>query len=474
MCLSNSAVFVAGRLNVSVGWAILITCGIRCAISMPRPEKYASSLYLKSFGLLWFLLLYSTVLIFICPLLFGGTFKIMPGSSLFNPELAVQYDFVTEMATQTVYFSVALASLLPIYLHLSKMDYDQLARLIDQSFFVAGVFTGSVAIWHFLNNEFGVYFPDSFFHNERSAGAWDQGYVGGVRRVSGAAAEPSALAAYTAVFLYYSSARLVRFEWRWALLAALSFFVLMISTSTTGYFLLAALLVCMTAYIFAWVYFVRNAKALAIAARTMGSFLFVVIIGLVYFAVNFDQYKGLIEFTLDKGSSTSAYERGFANNLSYEILFGTYGLGAGLGSHRASGLFFVLISSIGVLGALVYLYFQWQMVSVLFKRIYYVRPAGLHILSVAFTILGLLIPSLVSAANLIDPMALLFPCFLVALQASFRSRHAGEQAPVRRTVFRDAFQTVNSHAHSNVDIPEISDKRAELMWNSSARLGKGP
>ncbi len=58
----------------------------------------------------------------------------------------------------------------------------------------------------------------------------------------------------------------------------------------------------------------------------------------------------LLAQTLEKSSSNSALVRLGADAFSFQILYRTYGLGAGLGSNRPSSLFASIISQIGVVG----------------------------------------------------------------------------------------------------------------------------
>ncbi|MDO6387299.1 MULTISPECIES: hypothetical protein [unclassified Uliginosibacterium] len=71
-----------------------------------------------------------------------------------------------------------------------------------------------------------------------------------------------------------------------------------------------------------------------------------------------EQAWDIIENTLlYKSSSSSAIERGEWNQISWQAFLDTWGLGAGMGSARASSLPMVLVSNVGLPGSLLFLAF---------------------------------------------------------------------------------------------------------------------
>jgi hypothetical protein len=58
-----------------------------------------------------------------------------------------------------------------------------------------------------------------------------------------------------------------------------------------------------------------------------------------------------------KADSQSGVERGEWNAAAYKTFLDTYGIGAGLGSARASSFILVLLSNVGVFGALLFALF---------------------------------------------------------------------------------------------------------------------
>ncbi len=79
-----------------------------------------------------------------------------------------------------------------------------------------------------------------------------------------------------------------------------------------------------------------------------------IITGTLVLAAGLTQLPALYELTIGsaerKASSFSFLARGLANERSWEIFLETFGLGVGLGSHRPSSLFFLVLSCLGFVG----------------------------------------------------------------------------------------------------------------------------
>ena len=62
-----------------------------------------------------------------------------------------------------------------------------------------------------------------------------------------------------------------------------------------------------------------------------------------------------VQSTVDQKVASSSFdERGFANDLAYRVFFETHGFGVGLGASRASSFLPGLLSTTGLLGALLF------------------------------------------------------------------------------------------------------------------------
>lgn len=180
---------------------------------------------------------------------------------------------------------------------------------------------------------------------------------GGLKRISGTFPEASTFAGYALVlFSLTASLWLDRMRpWTTGVLAALSLAALLLSTSAT------ALVGIMIVLPFLWL---RSlATSLRDPAMARPTFLVVAValvpLAILALVVLFpDITESLQEFIdemlLSKASSQSGQERAMWNAMAYQTFLDTHGLGAGLGSARASSYVLVLLSNVGVFGLLLF------------------------------------------------------------------------------------------------------------------------
>jgi hypothetical protein len=188
----------------------------------------------------------------------------------------------------------------------------------------------------------------------------------GLPRLIAGFPEPSAFGQYT-LGLYGFWLRI----WFGAPKSALSNIVLLTlvlllirSTSTAAY-------IGMTAYTLLFLIWQLRAvarKGNAVILYAVLTFLLPLVLGLVVLAYNFvpalSDFLNTIVF--EKLDSDSGNERMSWNMQSLKNLVDTYGLGAGIGSGRASGWPFAVLGSLGAFGTALYL---WFLGSVFFARI---------------------------------------------------------------------------------------------------------
>lgn len=183
---------------------------------------------------------------------------------------------------------------------------------------------------------------------------------GGLKRISGTFPEASTFAGYALVlFALTASLWLDRMRsWTTGVLGALSLAALLLSTSAT------ALVGIMVVVPFLWLRAI--ATGLRDPAMARPTFLVVavavvpllVLILVVLFPGITESLQDFIdEMLLSKASSQSGRERTLWNAMAYKTFLDTYGLGAGLGSARASSYVLVLLSNVGLLGFLFFLIF---------------------------------------------------------------------------------------------------------------------
>lgn len=183
---------------------------------------------------------------------------------------------------------------------------------------------------------------------------------GGLKRISGTFPEASTFASY-ALVLFAATASLwldrVR-SWTTGTLAALSLAALLLSTSATA--LVGIIVVVPFLWLRALVTGFRK-PAMSRPAFLVVAVAVVPVLALILVVLFPEVTESLQDFLdemlLSKADSQSGRERTLWNTMAYRTFIDTYGLGAGLGSARASSYVLVLLSNVGVLGFLFFLFF---------------------------------------------------------------------------------------------------------------------
>ena len=134
---------------------------------------------------------------------------------------------------------------------------------------------------------------------------------------------------------------------------------------------------------------------------------------------------------LSKRNTLSGMERGAWASAGFNAFFQTWGLGAGVGSLRGSGLASVLLGSVGLPGSLAFLGFLFFAIGKPFnsgnpelRRTYYASRVG------ALTLLS----SMLVSATVPDTTLLLMAVTAMAVAA--QERAAGAETPGLRKRFR--------------------------------------
>lgn len=207
-----------------------------------------------------------------------------------------------------------------------------------------------LSFWSWTHLSAGVPFPELFFDNSPSF-AFIQTAPGGIPRPRGIFSEPAGLATSCLVTAAYCSSRM----WHVQGLRRLGLFVVggaavflgFISTSTT--FLVASVaLVAVAALVNAAAFVLRGGglsqvSVVVLCAAAIASLYVLPVLANI-----------IGEQVTDKVASSSYTERSGADNLSFQLATETFGLGTGLGSNRASSFLASLLSTVGVLGVILF------------------------------------------------------------------------------------------------------------------------
>lgn len=242
--------------------------------------------------------------------------------------------------------------------------------------------------------------------------------IDGLKRIVGSFTETSAFS-YAAIAALGYSSRL----WLGGVapavtlpVALISILLLILSTSTTAYVALPV--------IFGFIFMTSTARVLT--QRTNGTTLLFVImtpllgmLGMTAILLTPPIADSLYNFidmaVLRKGSSSSGIERAAWNTFAIQNFLDTYGLGAGIGSVRASSFVIAVIANIGVIGGLAYFIFIFQVLTTKVRA----RESRIGTIQAAAqtACVGMLLTSIISGA-LIDLGLLFFTMAGIAVAAT--------------------------------------------------------
>lgn len=176
---------------------------------------------------------------------------------------------------------------------------------------------------------------------------------GGLKRISGSFSEASAFATFSLELLAINFSLFLsrvrpRLTAGYSLVLAV---LLFLSTSSTAYVGLAVLGAAF-AVSAVWALLAHgSARPLKVLAASAAVGLFVGCLAFLVVPSLTLAIWDLLDVSLfQKGQTDSAIERGELNTQAAKIFFDTYGLGAGVGSTRASNFVLVLASNLGVIG----------------------------------------------------------------------------------------------------------------------------
>ena len=225
-------------------------------------------------------------------------------------------------------------NLLTVYIFL-KLSIE--FNFLYKSFINAIISVIFIGFWEFWGKRMGFYFPQKFFFsNSAYAQLYDQVAMEGIMRLNATFTEASFAGSFLASSFW---AMICIRNKKTNILVALLGVAIALNLSGTG-------LVAFSFGLLIYLFFnnFRNLWNIIICI-----FLFLL---LSYMLGYWDLFLSMV---LGKSSSESGQIRSDSNMFTINLILETYGLGVGLGSHRASSLVLTLFSSIGFLGFLLFI-----------------------------------------------------------------------------------------------------------------------
>ena len=323
----TTAVFSIGNTGFMpylIAPILLIIKGLRLKKEVPQDVKNIQTM---SFFFIAFVILQA----FVAKYFFEGKVMVYEqgGMETAIAKGMVPYHFSMKQCIQWIYLILNMGGLVSIIKHQNYLKKNFSRNVIKRSI----IFIVVIGIWKYIADNFGGWFPETFFFNNTS---YDLGNlsqsVGGKLRFTSLFIEASICGLFLAVFwwntLYIKTKNKV-------FLLTVSLICLLLTVASTGFF-------CMLFGLFVYLLKKRNAKFI-IALCVMSVVFFLV-------AQHLNLMESVIDMTVNKGSSGSAEARSIIMMSGFDILKNTYGLGVGLGAANGSGIALTLLGQVGILG----------------------------------------------------------------------------------------------------------------------------
>jgi hypothetical protein len=231
--------------------------------------------------------------------------------------------------------------------------------LLVRTYIFSGLVVLAICVWELASHVAGVPYPTTFLHSNHTIGDLVGSEMGGLARLSGPFMEASFLAMFLSGSLFASLFLILNGfrSWTIYILGFGSFFMMLLSTSTTGLMVNGLLLLLILALPLAHI-------DLPGLRRIGGVVAMIGVLALIAAAVlpevapqAIHSIQRVVQATLQKKQSESFDIRSHQDLDSLMVPLETYGLGAGWGSVRASSLVATLAGDVGIPGLLLCFWF---------------------------------------------------------------------------------------------------------------------
>ncbi|HWK45055.1 MAG TPA: hypothetical protein VNT30_10055 [Stellaceae bacterium] len=359
---ADAAVINFSSFGIQPGYWVLLALLSRAAIELiVRHEPIRRDVLVRFLPML-ILIAASVVALFVASSFYDGTIVVQSSRDGQNGTGSL-FHFRLENYAQHFYVILNTLGAMVIAHKISQMPPEMVRRLVGQALHGFIIVGSAIVLWQWLHYTFGIYFPDKdFFHNNAAyAEAYGQNLSDFGYRLCGSFSEPSALAYFFAGALLFAHRQYEIDRSTIALISTfLSIFLLFISTSTSAYFILV-LFFLRLAFRQAPVLGRLIAQGTAALATRPSHALFILgaILGVaVFIATHQDLVFFVVKtFIVDKPSTDSFSVRSAADGLAMKVAIQTWGVGLGLGSHKANTLPMTLLSNTGIIGLLAFGWF---------------------------------------------------------------------------------------------------------------------
>ena len=341
----TTAIFAIGNTGFMpylIGPILLILKGLRLKKEVPQDVKN-----IQTISIIFIIFIISQS--FIAKYFFEGNILVYEqgGMETAIAKGMVPYHFSLKQCIQWAYLMLNIGGLISILKHRQYLDNHFSKKLIEQSVF----FISFIGIWKYIADNFGGWFPSTFFFNNISfdlGNIWQS--VGGKIRFTSVFVEASICGLFLALFCWNTFFTKTKNK---IILESILLLCLLLTVASTGFF-------CV----------LFGAALYLIKKRNIKVIVFLFTIGAFFYWLA--QYLNLLDIvydmTINKSGSESAEVRSEIMMSGIQIFKDTYGLGIGLGASNGSGLALTLLGQIGILGCSLFIGWLYFIIKFLNNR----------------------------------------------------------------------------------------------------------
>jgi hypothetical protein len=369
----------------------------------------------------------------VMPHLFEGQVSVNP-QKMEPPFAAILLNPGVPRFNQNLYLVVDFTVLVFVALFTSGRTIHPLKVL--NAYFLSGYLAIAFGLWQLANKTLGVPFPESFFYSNPGWAIHSGQQIGIVPRISGTFSEPAAFAGFM-VSIVCSTGWMTlngRTKPYVRILLAAALTLVLLSTSTTGYAVLAIVAVAVSGY--ALLRGTRHLQRQVVRVAVIFSVLLGVagLTTTAFFPALNEAAALVFTKTMDKEDSDSYQERSAADRDSLDLAVQTYGLGAGWGSNRSSSLIPGILGNAGVIGVLCLVWFGFSVTALLARaRRVMSNPDDIMVVRGAIgAILGILIAAFLSGPSITSVFFYILIGLLIGTSARSLSQARSRSAVAAR------------------------------------------
>lgn len=354
----TAAVINVGSFGLQPSYFFSLLIILRTTVEMVAGRQPFDRFVLTRLSPLMFFVILAVFVLWCALVFFHGNVIVLSSEAKFVLEAAAPYQFARTNVTQLLYLGLNLATMYCLAHHAIRMSPRKFSQTVDWAIIVSIVAAAAFIVWEMLSQRFHVPFPTGFLLSNASyehSGNTLSSTTFGLWRRSGSFAEPSGAAYFLAGSLFFSWQRYrVKLDLLSIVLVLLVLFSLYAVKSTSGY-LVILIFLAIVASKSVWTFLARLGSSELTFTRNgliiAGVLALASILATAHIIEDFAQFRSIIDqMLLTKGQSVSFAQRTGADLMAIEITQQTFGLGVGLGSHKANSLVLTVLSNVGVLG----------------------------------------------------------------------------------------------------------------------------